>query len=316
MANVPFFFCFVDSPALVQPYDGRGGQPQYYNQNREPAQFHDTSIERVSVDNSKYPTSDSRRHGRIHETGSNHASSLLLPLPPSQQKQNLAMAADQTEDCSMRYNKFQHDNKSTNLSTNVGRQTASAQPMSTSSSSFSGKNKEPDPYRSGMPTVMNDNLKSHISISALPKIPKIKNSATSLRLSKQHTERSHSPLVNLKGTSSPKFSSIAQSMQHDDNSMHAYDMQQNYNKRFPPNQQPPPPPPPPSILNGRNQDYGDNNSIVMDNNSNSSSINIIEPEMYVPFLMSYFFFSLCPFENEIKQKVNAHLIYFHAYHKI
>ncbi|XP_055313175.1 serine-rich adhesin for platelets-like isoform X2 [Sitodiplosis mosellana] len=264
-----------DFPA--QPFDGRGGQ--FYNQkSREPAQFHDTS-DRVSVDNSKYPTSDSRRHGRIHETGSNHASL----LPP--QSKNLAMAADQTEDCT-RYSKF-HDIKSTNLNTNVGRQGVSQQPppsslptLSSSSSSslpnFSGKNKlEPDPYRTMLPT-MNENSKSHISISALPKIPKIKNSATSLRLSK-HTERSHSPLVNLKETSSPKFSSITQSTIHDDNSMHAYDMQ-NYSKRFPSNQ----PPPPPSMLNGRNQDYDDNNSTVMDINSNSSSINIIEPEIIVP----------------------------------
>lgn len=271
-------FFFSDSPALALPFDGRSGH--FHNQkSREPAQFHDTS-DRVSVDNSKYPTSDSRRHGRIHETGSNHAS--LLP-PPSQNK-NLAMAADQTEDCT-RYNKF-HDIKSTNLNTSVGRQGVSQQqppssliptPSSSSLSSFSGKNKsEPDPYRTMLPT-MNENSKSHISISALPKIPKIKNSATSLRLSK-HTDRSHSPLVNLKETSSPKFSSIAQSTIQDDNSMHAYDMQ-NYSKRFPSNQ----PPLQPSLLNGRNQDYGDKNSTAIDNNSNSSSINIFEPETYVSF---------------------------------
>lgn len=232
---------FADSPAaLGMQYDGRSVQPPYYNQMKEPAQFHDISS--TSLDNSKYPTSDSRRHGRGHDTGSNHA-----PVPSS--IKNIEMAAEPSEDCTQRYSKF-HDINKSNLSTNIGRSPASA--------NFSGKSKETDPYRTL--SVINDNSKSHISISALPKIPKIKNSAATQRLSK-HTDRSHSPLVNLKESSSPKFSSIA----HDDNSMHAYDMQ-NY-KRFPPNQS--------SILNGRNQDYDENNSTPMDNNSNSSSINII-----------------------------------------
>ncbi|XP_031640332.1 putative uncharacterized protein DDB_G0282133 isoform X2 [Contarinia nasturtii] len=232
------------SPALAQQHDDRGVQPQFYNQNRMSTQFHDTS-EHIIVDNSKYPTGDSRRHGRIHETGSNHA---LLPA------KNPSIAADQNEDCTRYTNKF-HDIKS-NLNTNVGGQLTS--------SNFSGKNKEPDPYRM---LSTNDNLKSHISISALPKIPKIKNSATSLRLSK-HTDRSHSPLVNLKESSSmPKFSSSS----HDENSVHVYDVQ-NY-KHFQSNQS--------SISNGRNPDYGDN-STAMDNNSNSSSVNIIEPDTIVP----------------------------------
>lgn len=247
LTNIDFEFIPLDSPAVQ--YGGAGTHQQFYNQNREAAQFPDAD-DRISADSSRLPSSDSRRYGRMHDTGSNHA--------PSVASKGLALA-DQTEDCN-RYNKF-HDIKS-NLSANVGRQP--------SSSSFSGKSKEPDPYRS-LPNV-NDNTK--ISISALPKIPKIKNSTSSLRLSK-HTERSHSPLVNLKESSSPKFASIAQ----DDNSMHAYDIQ-NY-KRFPPNQ--------PSMLNGRNSD---NNSTAMDNNSNSSSINIIEPEMYVHIgHMVYFLFN-------------------------
>lgn len=192
------------------------------------------------MDNSKYPSSsDSRRFGRSHDTGSNHT-------PGSIQKIT-EMAADPD---GMRYNKL-HDSKKSNLSTNFGR--------SPSSSSLSGsKSKDTDLYRT-MSTI-NDNSKSHVSISALPKIPKIKNPATTQRLSK-HTDRSHSPLMNLRESSSPKFSSIA----HDDNSMHAYDMQ-NY-KRFPSNQLP--------MLNGRNQDYSENNTTAIDNNSNSSSINII-----------------------------------------
>lgn len=58
--------------------DDRGVQPQFSNQTREPAQFHDTR-DRIGVgvgvgvgagvDNLRYPTNDSRRHGRIHETG-------------------------------------------------------------------------------------------------------------------------------------------------------------------------------------------------------------------------------------------------------
>lgn len=231
-------------------YDGRGmqqphhhhhhhqQQQAHYNQTREPAQFHDVSSK--SWDYTKHPSSDSRRHGRSHDTSSNHAT-----LPP-------ATEPILPEESSRRHSKF-HDNKS-NLSANVGRSSSSA------SSSFSGnKSKDIDPYRM-LPTV-NDNTKSHISISALPKIPKIKNSASSQRISK-HTDRSHSPLVNLKELPSPKQSSIG----HEDNSMHAYDMQQNYNKRFPPNQS--------SVLNGRNQDYGEYNLTAMDNNSNSSSINM------------------------------------------
>lgn len=195
--------------------------------------------------NSKY-TSDSRRYGRSHETiGSNHA-------PPSSNR-NQTMATDQSKDCT-RYHKF-HDIKTNLNTTNSGRQSQS--------SGYSGKL---DPYRTL--SAISDNSKSHISISALPKIPKIKNSANALRINK-NTERSHSPLVNLKESSkSPKFSSVV----HDDNSMRSYDMQQNY-KRYPPNQS--------AILNGRNQDYGDHSSIQLDNNSNSSSVNIIEPEMYV-----------------------------------
>lgn len=196
--------------------------------------------------NSKY-TSDSRRYGRSHETiGSNHA-------PPSSNR-NQTIATDQSEDC-MRYHKF-HDIKTNLNTTNTGRQSQSQ--------SFGNSCKSQDPL---LPTL-NDNSKTHMSISALPKIPKIKNSANALRINK-NTERSHSPLVNLKESSkSPKFSSVV----HDDNSMRSYDMQQNY-KRYPPNQS--------AILNGRNQDYGDHSSIQLDNNSNSSSVNIIEPEMYV-----------------------------------
>lgn len=196
--------------------------------------------------NSKY-TSDSRRYGRGHETiGSNHA-------PPSSNR-NQTMTTDQSEDCTQ-YHKF-HDIKTNLNTTNTGRQSQ------TQSSGHSGKSQ--DPFLS----TLNDNSKTHMSISALPKIPKIKNSANALRINK-NTERSNSPLVNLKESSkSPKFSSVV----HDDNSMRSYDMQQNY-KRYPPNQS--------AILNGRNQDYGDHNSIPLDNNSNSSSVNIIEPEMYV-----------------------------------
>lgn len=219
-------------------------QQAYYNQTREPAQFHDVSS--TSWDYTKHPSSDSRRYGRSHDTSSNHAQ--LPPPPPATEP------IPPPEESSRRHSKF-HDNKS-NLSANVGRSS-----LSSASSSFSGnKSKDIDPYRM-LPTV-NDNTKSHISISALPKIPKIKNSASSQRISK-HTDRSHSPLVNLKELPSPKQASIG----HDDNSMHAYDMQQqNYNKRFPPNQS--------SVLNGRNQDYGEYNLTAMDNNSNSSSINM------------------------------------------
>lgn len=230
----------------MQQYDGRGAQQQqYYNQNREAGHFVDVS-DRINSDQSRYPTSDSGHYRRsMHDTGSNHAPSLP-------QKSTVA---EQIEDCT-RYNQF-HDHKS-NLTTNTGRQS-----MSLLSSSFSGKSKEPDPYRT-LPNILNTDNNPKISISALPKIPKLKNSATSLRLSK-HTERSHSPLVNLKETTaSPKFNAIAH---HDDSSMPAaYEPF----KRYPPNQAP-------SISNGRSQDYVDHPT-PMDNNSNSSSINIIEPE--------------------------------------
>lgn len=239
-------------------------QPPYYNQIKEPAPFHDAGdrVSSANADfNSKYQTSDSRRYGRSHDMiGSNHVPT--LPPPPPSSNRNQSMAADQSEDCT-RYNKF-HDIKTNLNTTNAERQSQSQ----LQSSSYSGKNsKDQDPYRTL--SALNENSKSHISISALPKIPKIKNSASALRTSK-HTERSHSPLVNLKSESSksPKFSSVA----HDDSSMHSYDMQPNY-KRYPPNQS--------AILNGRNQDYGDHSSTAMDNNSNSSSVNIIEPEMYV-----------------------------------
>lgn len=222
----------------------------YYNQSKDPpVQFNDVGdrISSAQADfNSKY-TSDSRKYGGGHETiGLNHA-------PPSSNR-NQTMATDQSEDFT-RYHKF-HDIKTNSNTTNIGRQSQS-QPSGHSSNSQ-------DPFLS----ILNDNSKSHMSISALPKIPKIKNSANALRINK-NTERSHSPLVNLKESSkSPEFSSVV----HDDNSMRSYDMQQNY-KRYPPNQS--------TVLNGRNQDYGDHSSIPLDNNSNSSSVNIIEPEMYV-----------------------------------
>lgn len=131
------------------------------------------------------------------------------------------------------------------------------------------------------------NSKSHISISALPKIPKIKNSATPQRLSR-HTDRSHSPLINIRESSMPspsqltssKFSSLA----HDEDSVNAYDVQRD--NRYLPSTS--------AMVNGRNQGYGENSNAI-DNNSNSSTVNIIEPETYVfnydQLIHSFYLFS-------------------------
>lgn len=126
------------------------------------------------------------------------------------------------------------------------------------------QNKQLDAHRM-YSSAANDSSKSPISISALPKIPKIKKSASSLSVNK-NVERSQSPLVNSNESVSPlKWSTRPFSLVvNDDSSVHQYDkeqQQQNFQNYS-------------QTVNGREQIYyGNDVSMVVDTNSNSPLLN-------------------------------------------
>lgn len=121
-----------------------------------------------------------------------------------------------------------------------------------------------DPYRT--PSLMNDNSRSPVSISSLPKIPKIKNSSSHLR-SNKNIDRSHSPLVNLTETSplAKGFQRNTSTYMHDDNTRHSH----NHDAKLLSLNA--------SIVNGRDA-YNVNSLLAMDNSSNSSTIHSYDKE--------------------------------------